>query len=181
MIRMAGRICDGVKLHGFATRKYLEDIAMPAIEEGLRKSGRSRRNFDVSGGGFIATGATEEELAKQIEFIRYRVAFYGATRTYHVVFECHGWEDLGMKLHQMAKEGKWKEMAAEVPDDVVHEFAAVATHANLKGAIAERFGGLTDSLLLGLAPGGGAGARRELVQELQSIPNEFEGFSTEWN
>jgi len=139
MIRMAGRICNGVKLHGFATRKYLEQVALPALREGMERSGTKRENFHISGGGFIATGATEEDVAAQIETIRYRIAFYGATRTYHVVFEPHGWEDLGMKLHGMAKRGQWDRMAKEVSDEVVHEFCAVATYDNLRNAVERRF------------------------------------------
>lgn len=180
MIRMAGRICDGVKLHGFATRRYLEQVAIPALEEGMAKAGTKRENFHVSGGGFIATGANQDEVAKQLETIRYRVAFYGATRTYHAVFEPHGWQDLGMKLHEMSKRGQWNEMARQVPDEVVHEFAAVATYTDLRSAIERRFGGLTDSLLMGFPAGTSAGVQREIVQELQSIPSPFSGFATTW-
>ncbi len=29
MMKLAGRWCDGVRLHGFATRRYLEEVALP--------------------------------------------------------------------------------------------------------------------------------------------------------
>jgi probable F420-dependent oxidoreductase len=179
MIRMAGRICDGVKLHGFATRKYLEQVAVPALAAGMAKAGTKRENFHVSGGGFIATGATREEVDKQLEMIRYRVAFYGATRTYHAVFEPHGWQDLGMKLHEMSKKGQWDSMARQIPDEVLHEFAAIGTYADLKPAIERRFGGLTDSLLMGFPPGTDAAVQREIVQELHTIPSPFKQFATQ--
>jgi probable F420-dependent oxidoreductase len=181
MIRMAGRVCDGVKLHGFATRRYLEQVALPALNAGLEKAGRDRASFEVTGGGFIATGATDEEAAKQLEFMRYRIAFYGATRTYHVVFDCHGWQDLGMKLHAMARDGQWEKMPKEVPDEVVHAFTAVATYANLKQAIAERFGGLVDTVQLGFTPEARDGLRREVVQELHTIPQPFVDFPKTWD
>ena len=180
MIRMAGRICDGVKLHGFATRKYLEEVAMPALQSGLAKSKLERKNFHVSGGGFVATGATQEEVDEQLETIRYRIAFYGATRTYHVVFEPHGWQDLGVKLHEMAKKGQWESMAKEVSDEVVHEFAAVGTYDSLKPAIERRYGGLTDSLLMWFPGTTKIGLQKEVLSELRTIPCPFEGFSTEW-
>ena len=53
------------------------------------------------------------------------MAFYGSTRTYHGVLAVHGWEELGMKLHEMSKRNQWDEMAAQVPDEVVRTFAAV--------------------------------------------------------
>ena len=41
-----------------------------------------RENFEVFGGGFIATGPDEETVQKIFEYVRYRVAFYGSTRLY---------------------------------------------------------------------------------------------------
>ena len=37
---------------------------------------------------------------------------------YYPVLAVHGLEDLGHKLNRLAREGKWSEMAKEVPDDV---------------------------------------------------------------
>ena len=42
MLKVAAEECDGVKLHGFCTRKYLTDAIMPRIEAGLAKAGRAR-------------------------------------------------------------------------------------------------------------------------------------------
>ena len=178
MLRLAGRVCDGVRLHGFATRKYLEEVCLPQIEEGLRASGRPRSRFEVWGGGFIATGADEDELRRQVEAIRYRIAFYGSTRSYHVVFAVHGWEELGMKLHHMSKRGEWSRMAAEVPDEVVRAFAAVATYDGIAAAIAERFGGIADTLTLQLAAEPGRVA--EIVRDVQRIRSPFEGHAVAW-
>jgi alkanesulfonate monooxygenase SsuD/methylene tetrahydromethanopterin reductase-like flavin-dependent oxidoreductase (luciferase family) len=180
MLRMAGRVCDGVKLHGFATRRYLEHVAIPNLIQGLERAGRPRSSFEITGGGFIATGANEEEVGKAANAIRYRIAFYGATRTYHEVFACHGWEDLGVKLHAMSKRGEWKLMAAEVPDEVVHTFAAVAPYPQLKQAVSERFGGVTDAIQLGFGPNTAAGLQKELLQDLKTIPAAFEGFQLGW-
>ena len=180
MIRLAGRVCDGVRLHGFATRKYIEEVALPSLYDGLEKSGRARPSFEVWGGGFVATAATEDALVKQAEAIRYRVAFYGSTRSYHPVFAVHGWEELGLKLHAMSKQGQWEKMAAEVPDEVLHTFAAIATHDCLKDAITARFGGIVDSIALDFGGDTGLGARRELIEELRGIASPFAGFPSGW-
>ena len=180
MIKLAGRICDGVRLHGFATREYLEQIALPMLDEGLAESGRKRSEFEIWGGGFVATGPDEEAVQKQLEWVRYRLAFYGSTRSYHTVFAVHGWEDLGMKLHAMSKQGRWKEMAAEVPDEVVHTFAAVATHENLSPAIEKRFGGLVDSVTLEFDGATDISERRDIVQDIRRIGNEFRAFPSGW-
>jgi probable F420-dependent oxidoreductase len=176
MIGLAGRLGDGIRLHGFATRHYLETVAMPALEAGLAAAGRDRSTFEVWGGGFLATGPDDEAVAESLERIRYRVAFYGSTRSYHGVLEAHGAEDLGHRLHDMSKAGKWKEMAREVPDDLLHEFTAAATWKNLPAAVAKRFGGISDSITLDLPGDMPVDLRSELLAELKAIPSAFRGF-----
>src|ERR1700760_4660599 len=56
MLKVAAEECDGVKLHGFCTRKYIEKEIMPRIEAGLAKAGPPRAQYEISGGGFLATG-----------------------------------------------------------------------------------------------------------------------------
>ncbi len=174
MLRLAGQVGDGVRLHGFATRKYLETVALPEIEAGLAESGRSRDAFEICGGGFIATGPDDASVARMLEFVRHRVAFYGSTRTYLPVFEAHGWEELGAKLHTMSKTGQWKQMPSEVPDDVVRAFTAVGRYDQLKGVVEERFGGLSDSIEIAVEAAGGEAARvAEVVSDLKTIETPF--------
>lgn len=180
MLKLAGRVCDGVRLHGFATKKYVDEVALPKIEEGLAKAGRSRSSFEIWGGGFVVTGKDEAALVKEREGIRYRVAFYGSTRSYHPVLAIHGWEDLGMKLHEMSKKGQWKEMAAEVPDEVLETFAVVATYDDLVKKLDDRFGGITDSITLGFPRGVPEGEARELLQDVRRIDSPFQGFPGVW-
>jgi probable F420-dependent oxidoreductase len=180
MLKMAGRICDGVILHGFCTRRYLEEVALPRLEEGLAQSHLERSQFLVRGGGFLATGPDEEAVAKSLEELRYRVAFYGSTRTYSGVLALHGYEEVGVKLHRLSVTEKWREMAKAVPDDLLHLFAAVATYDKLAAAVEKQFGGLTDGTGFGFAGGTPTGLARELIQDLKKIPCPFEGFSTSW-
>jgi probable F420-dependent oxidoreductase len=179
MLRMAGRVCDGVHLHGFCTRRYLEEVCLPRIEEGLEKGPLTRANFHVTGGGFLATGPDEEAARQAMEEIRYRVAFYGSTRTYLPVFQLHGLEELGARLHERSERGEWSEMAAEVPDDVVRLFAAVAPYDQLPAEIERRFGGVVDTVMLSFAPGTDAGLQRELMEDIRRIATPFEGYRTE--
>jgi probable F420-dependent oxidoreductase len=175
MLKVAAEECDGVKLHGFCTRKYLTDRIMPRIAAGLAKSGRERAHYEIAGGGFLATGADDAEVARRFEWVRRRVAFYGSTPAYVPVLAVHGLEDLGHKLHALSRQGKWDEMAAEVPDDVAHLFAAVGRHDQIVAAIAGRFGGLVDSLTL---RGDGVGeVPPDLVQDIRRIPHAFRGFA----
>ena len=75
MLKTAAEVADGVRLHGFCTQKYYEETISPKLQEGLVASNRSRDNFEVSGGGFLATGPDDESVAKAAEIVRYRVGF----------------------------------------------------------------------------------------------------------
>ena len=178
MLRVAGEVCDGVRLHPLCSRRYLEEVALPRIEDGMRRSGRRRANFDVFGGGFVVTGPDAKIVAEGMEWVRKRVALYGSTRTYTLILALHGLEELGAKLHMMSTQGRWNEMAAEVTDDVVRIFAACGTYDEIVRAVEARFGGLADAIEVNFPAGTPAGLQRELLTELRLIPHIFEGFDT---
>ena len=150
---------------------------MSHIAEGLRQSGRSREDIEIYGGGFVATGEDEEAVSKMLDAVRYRVAFYGSTRTYFPVWELYGLEDLGLKLHKMVADRKWDKIANEVSDDVVQLFAAVGTFDSIAGAIEERFSG-ADAINLTLPEGTSAGLVSEIVQDLKRIDTPYAGHDT---
>ena len=179
-LRLAGEVCDGVRLHPFCTRAYAEDVALKRVAEGMAKTGRTRERFEVTGGGFVATGRTDEDVHKSAEWVRYRVAFYGSTPSYWPVFEHHGQGDLGRKLNRMTKEGQWDAIAAEVPDDLLHLFAAIGRHDELAGAIGKRFGGVSDAVYASTSIDIRPDLPPDLLQDIRRIPTVFTGFDTAW-
>ena len=110
MLRVAAEVCDGVMLHPFCTRDYLENRIMPRLSKGLEQSGRRRQDFEISGGGFVATGKDDEEVQRKFEWVRMRIGFYGSTPAYWPVFEQHDLGDLGKKLNALSRQGRWEEM-----------------------------------------------------------------------
>lgn len=180
MLRVAGQVGDGVRLHPLCSRRYLEEVCMPQLMEGMRRSGRNRAHFDIHGGGFVCTGPDEQTVAAEMDRARRRIGFYGSTRTYLPILSLHGLHDLGLKLHRMSVEGAWDRMGAEVSDDVVRIFAACGTYGELPRAIDQRFGGVADSIDIHFPAGTPAGLQRELVNDIQRIPHTFAGFNTNW-
>jgi probable F420-dependent oxidoreductase len=142
MLRLAGELCDGVRLHGFCTRRYLDEFILPNLEKGARKAGRRVSDLDLSGGGFLATGKDDAAVAQQFETVRAQISFYGSTPQYFGVFAVEGWGHLGEKLNKLSRDGKWSEMVQAVPDDVVHRFAAVGRYDEIVPRIRERFRGI---------------------------------------
>jgi probable F420-dependent oxidoreductase len=180
MLRVAGEVADGVRLHPLCSRRYLDEVSLPQIGEGMRRGGRDRAQFDVHGGGFVATGADEEAVAGAVERVRRRLAFYASTRTYLPILSLHGLDELGQKLHRLSVEGRWNEMAAEVSDDVVRLFAACGTYREITAAIERRFGGLADAIDFDFPKSAPPGLCRELLSDIRRIPHQFAGFRASW-
>jgi probable F420-dependent oxidoreductase len=163
MMKVAAEECDGVMLHAFCTRKYLDEVVLPKLEAGLDARSKNRNDFEISGGGFVVTGADDEAVNKMFEWVRMRVGFYGSTPSYWPVFEAHGWEDLGHKLNDMSKKGQWQEMTKEIPDDIVHHFCAVGRYSEIGSAVQARFSGPINVISLP------ADAPPDLVRELRDL------------
>lgn len=142
MCRLAGELGDGVRLHNFCTRRYLDEVILPNIARGAARAGRSLADIELSGGGFVATGGDDAAVDAQVETVRQQVAFYGSTPAYRHVLELHGWSDLGEQLNRLARSGRWAEMAGAVPDAVVHAFAAVGRYDEIVPRMRERFRGI---------------------------------------
>lgn len=179
MLRVAGETADGVRLHPFCTRKYLDDVVMTELGKGLAQSGRVRAHFEINGGGFLATGATDEIVHQKREWVRQRVGFYGSTPAYYPVLAVHGLEDLGLKLNRMTKEGAWDKLAGEISDDVLDLFAAAGRHDQIKAVIEHRFADRVDTIFASANSASPADLPPDLLQDLAAIKTPFEGFRTD--
>lgn len=179
MLKVAGEVADGVRLHPFCTRAYMTDTVLPQLARGFAISGRQRERFEVSGGGFIATGRNNDEVRERAEWVRYRIAFYGSTPAYWPVLEAHGYGDLGRKLNTMTKEGAWDKIAAEVPDDLLHLCAAVGTHAEICARIEAHFGGIVDTVFASTNTAWQDCLPPDLITDIQRLPARFAGFATD--
>jgi hypothetical protein len=180
MLKTAARHCDGARLHGFNTRQYLEDVVRPTLAQELAAAGKSFERFEVTDGGFVVTGPVEAAVAAAAEKIRYRVAFYGSTPQYRGVWDIHGLTDLGVKLNAATRRGAWGELAAMIPDEVLDLFVARATYEKLPEAVAERFGGVTDTVSIDFLPSDDARTRRKVIDGIKAIPSLFRGYETSW-
>ena len=177
MLRVAGEVADGVRLHPFCTRRYVDTVVMSELAAGMARTQRARSSFEIAGGGFVATGATDAAVHEVREWIRYRVAFYGSTPAYYPVLDVHGLRDLGLKLNRMTRDGAWDQMAAEISDDVLDLFVASGRHDEIAGAIIRRFGGAVDTVYASASSEVAGDMPPDLLQDLARIATPFEGFA----
>jgi probable F420-dependent oxidoreductase len=148
MCRVAGEVCEGLHVHPFNSPKYLREAVHPAVEEGFKKSGRSRKDFTFATATFVILGDTEDERRQQAQMVKQQIAFYGSTRTYEPVLAAHGWQDLTPRLHRKSVEGDWKGMADLITEEMLDTYAVIATHDTLATKLRERYEGLLDRTAL---------------------------------
>jgi len=153
MCRLVGELCDGVRLHPIGTFSYTRDVALREIEKGARKNGRTLADIDIVGVPFLAVGKDEAGVEKAKKSLKQHISFYASTRTYHAVLEHHGWEDVGKELHRLSREGKWTDMPGCISDEMLEEWAIVATYDELIPKLIERSRGLYTTIQLGIPTG----------------------------
>jgi probable F420-dependent oxidoreductase len=148
MSRLAGEACDGVFAHPICTPRYLREVMLPTVRAGARSAGRPESAVEIVHAPIVVTGRDRQELEREQALHRRRVAFYASTRTYHPVFELHGWKELGTRLHALSLEGRWDEMTKLVPEEMAAEFATIAALDELGPALREKWSGLLDTINL---------------------------------
>ena len=150
--KMAGELCDGIRIHPISSFAHVRDVVVPAIADGASKADRKRSDVDVIGAPFLAVAKDEAGVEKAKQALKQHISFYASTRTYHSVLEYHGWEDVGMKLHELSVAGKWQELPAQITDAMLDEWAIIATCDDFAAAIKNHCSGLFDTVLLDLPP-----------------------------
>jgi len=176
MLRAAGETADGCRLHPFCTPKYVEQTVMPELERGMARSGRTRDTFEITGGGFIATGPDDAAVHEKREWVRYRVGFYGSTPAYYPVFEAHDLKDLGLKLNRMTKDGEWDKLADVISDDVLDLFCVAGRHDELQPLMEARFAKVSDTVYASANSAMPADLPPDLIQDLNAIETPFKGY-----
>ena len=150
---MCGEVADGVLVHAFTTKRYLDEVTLPALMRGVERAGRRRSDVAVSAPVFVVTGDTGEEITAASAGTRKQIAFYGSTPAYRGVLELHGWGDLATELHGLSRRGEWDTMGTLIDDDVLDAFAVVAPLPELACALRRRCHGTVDRVMASLPAG----------------------------
>jgi probable F420-dependent oxidoreductase len=142
MTKVAAECADGMIMHPFSSEKYMREVTLPAIEEGLAKSERSLADFALDYAPMIATGTTDEAIERAVAVLRDRIAFYGCTVAYRPVLEIHGWGDLQDELIGLNRQHETAEMAKLVSDEMIETIGIVGTPEEVVEKMRARFGGV---------------------------------------
>ena len=167
MTEVAGEVADGMIIHPFSTLAYINSVTLPAIEQGLAKTGRSREDFELSYSCFVVTGRDEAEFAASKKAAQERIAFYGSTPAYKGVLDSIGVGDLQAELNTMSKQGRWKEMGTLISDDILAEFGVIGEPAEIAPQMLKRYGAFTDRTSASF-PVSDDSQRQEIIQAVRA-------------
>lgn len=132
---------DGLLVMPFGNKKFLHEVTMAAVDEGLAVGGRTRADLAIVPEIIVSVG--EDHTAT-----RQLLAFYGSTPAYRPVLDIHGWGDLQPELNALSKQGRWSEMGALIDDEVLHTIAACGTPAQVAAHIRDRVEGISDRICI---------------------------------
>ena len=138
MGRVGGERADVIMPHGgIMSDRYMREVLLPSVRDGLRSSGRTWADVEVAASGYLILYDNESEIEARMLAMRQTLSFYGSTRTYHKVLELHGLEELGQKLHSLSLQGRWDDMREAVPLEAIAELAQTCSYDHLPQFLAE--------------------------------------------
>jgi probable F420-dependent oxidoreductase len=143
MTRLAGEVADVLVTHPtHASPRVLRERAAPKVAEGLQRAGRTADACAIIAGGFVATGRDAAAVAAERERIREYLGFLYSTPQYWAALEVHGFDEVGRRLQQLAREGRWGEMSAAIPDALLDALVPAAPYAEIADVLRAGFGAL---------------------------------------
>jgi probable F420-dependent oxidoreductase len=144
MTRTAAEVADGLLVMPFHSARHFRERTLPAVDEGLARSGRTRADFQIFPQAICAMGRTPEEQEAAALGVRGLLAFYGSTPAYLPVLEVEGWADVQPELNALSKVGDVASMMALVDDTMLSTLAVRGTPEECAAELERRFGDHAD-------------------------------------
>ncbi len=148
MCRLAGELCDGFHVHPIHTVKYLTEVVRPLVAEGAARSGRDPAEVKYVSGCFVVFADSDEERERWTGVTKQQIAFYASTPAYKSILAVHGWEELGPRLTELSKAGKWEDMASLVSDEMLSVMAVIGRRDEIAAKLIGKYSGLLDRITL---------------------------------
>jgi probable F420-dependent oxidoreductase len=147
MTAMAGGCADGLMTHPTnSSARYLREVALPRVAKGAARRNRPAEACPVTAAGFIATGIDEAAVARQRESVREYFTFLYSTPAYWPTLELHGWGEIGRRLHDLTKAGRWDEMKGLITDEIIDTLVPLGSYAEIGEILIESFAPIVDRM-----------------------------------
>jgi probable F420-dependent oxidoreductase len=151
MTAMVGEVGDGLSMHPtHASTAYLRERIGAQLALGAERRGRDVDSIRRWVNPLWAIGPDAVAVSERREVHRALHATLLSTPSYWPVLDFHGWREVGQRLHQLVREGRWGDLTALMSDEMLETLVPAATYDELADVALERFAGLADALTLPL-------------------------------
>lgn len=145
--RLAGESATGLVTHPTNSNpRYLETICLPNLRAGAAVAGRNMKDVELIAASPLITGRTDDDVGEEREHQRRSLALLYSTPAYRPTLELYGWTEIGEKLQQHTREGRWDALHDLVSDEMLDALVPHATYQGLPDVIERWFGALASGV-----------------------------------
>ena len=135
MVRAAGAVGDGLVGHPLFTKKYVDELVRPALDEG---TATSQRGEPVPIAGFVICSVDESSEQAQRR-AKAQIAFYSVVRSYAPILAMHGFESHAAEIREAWARRDAEAMISAVSDDMLETIAIAGTPEEARQQMSEKF------------------------------------------
>ena len=136
MLRVAGRVADGIIGHGLFTDRWWNETIDPNLAVGAANADRDPAA--LRRWGWVITSVDDDDPARAERDARLMIGFYVTVKTYDTLTSLHGWDDGVAAVRNAFRANDIDGMAAAVPQDMLDSIAIYGTTADARDRIAAR-------------------------------------------
>jgi alkanesulfonate monooxygenase SsuD/methylene tetrahydromethanopterin reductase-like flavin-dependent oxidoreductase (luciferase family) len=136
MLRVAGRVADGIIGHGLFTDRWWNETIDPNLAIGAANANRDPAG--LRRWGWVITSVDDDDPARAERDARLMIGFYVTVKTYDTLTSLHGWDDGVAAVRNAFRNNDIDGMAAAVPQDMLDSIAIYGTTADARDRIAAR-------------------------------------------
>lgn len=147
MTALAGEVSDGMITHPTNTPpRYIREVALPRLQKGADRAGRSMDDVNLILGALVATGKDAASVATEREKQRGLLGFLYSTPSYWPSLELFGWLERGQQLLDMTRSGNWGDMAKIIDDEMLDQFVPCGQYGEIADIMQQRYSGLSSMI-----------------------------------
>jgi probable F420-dependent oxidoreductase len=134
MCELVGEIADGVLFNVLSTPRYIREFALPHVERGAARAGRTAASVERAA---AITAAVATDASEARRWARHHIAFYSVIPYFDVMFDLHGFQREATAIREAAARGDPTGMIAAVSEEMIDTFAIAGTPDDCRRQLAE--------------------------------------------
>ncbi|MBI2861472.1 MAG: LLM class flavin-dependent oxidoreductase [Chloroflexi bacterium] len=142
MVRTAAEVADGLITQPMCSLRWIKEVTIPNIAQGLAAAGRRREEFDFCASICCAIAKNRKQARRAAATT---VASYALVRTYASLMAMYGFEPKAEEIRAASQRGDKDAMIDAVTDDMVEAFTVAGTPDEVRRKVGE-YRGFVDSL-----------------------------------